>query len=271
MRPVFYDGNGLKKKLKKDREERLVRETLRYLSVRDSGNADEELKEKIRKCLSILQKTCTPKHVYRIFPISVEGQGKESRVCTEGGSEGCPSLPHVPESCRVLIGDAVFESRDLSYNLSGCTKAALLSCTLGEEADRLIRRAQVTSMADAAVYQAACAAWIEDYTDGVNAGISEEAEKAGFLTRPRYSPGYGDLKLESQRDFFRLLNVNKAIGVTLTEGLLMVPEKTVTAFIGFCPKKETEDRPAPEKEAKDKTAPEKETEDKTAPERAPLA
>ena len=50
--------------------------------------------------------------------------------------------------------------------------------------------------------------------------------------RPRFSPGYGDVSLEVQKDFFRLLPCQR-IGLTLMDTLIMSPEKSVTAFIGI--------------------------------------
>ena len=38
-----------------------------------------------------------------------------------------------------------------------------------------------------------------------------------------------------QKIFFRQLDLPKTLGITLTDGLLMVPEKSVTAFIGLFP------------------------------------
>ena len=49
----------------------------------------------------------------------------------------------------------------------------------------------------------------------------------------RYSPGYGDLPLELQREIIRVLDCGRTIGITLTESLLMQPSKSVTAVIGM--------------------------------------
>ena len=51
--------------------------------------------------------------------------------------------------------------------------------------------------------------------------------------KPRFSPGYGDLSLEMQRDIFRVLDCPRKIGLTLNESLLMSPSKSVTAIIGI--------------------------------------
>jgi hypothetical protein len=125
------------------------------------------------------------------------------------------------------------ESRALGKNLRGCEEICLMACTLGPGPDRLIRRASVTQMSRAVILQAASAAMIEDYCDAVNAGIREAAAERGLLTRPRFSPGYGDLPLELQEGISRILQMPKTIGVGLTDTLLMTPSKSVTAIIGL--------------------------------------
>jgi cobalamin-dependent methionine synthase I len=74
--------------------------------------------------------------------------------------------------------------------------------------------------------------FIEELVDLVNDEIKKIAEKQGLKTRPRYSPGFGDVPLEIQKDFFRLLPCTR-IGLTLMDTLIMAPEKSVTAFCGL--------------------------------------
>ena len=97
----------------------------------------------------------------------------------------------------------------------------------------LVRRASVTSAADAAIYQAAGAAAIEAFLDSENDRLKKEYEARDLYLRPRFSPGYGDLKLDHQKDWFRLLDISKQTGIELTDSLLMVPTKSVTAIIGI--------------------------------------
>ena len=52
------------------------------------------------------------------------------------------------------------------------------------------------------------------------------------LTKPD-CPGYGDLSLNYQKDIIEFLQAKKNIGVSLTESLMMVPVKSVTAIIGI--------------------------------------
>ena len=131
------------------------------------------------------------------------------------------------------IEDMVIQSRNLYRNLKGCEKVVLFAATLGLEADRLIARKTAVRMSEAVIYQAAAAAIIETYCDEINEEIRLHYEKEGFFLRPRFSPGYGDVALSHQKDFCRLLIVSKKIGLTVTEGDLMVPIKSVTAVIGL--------------------------------------
>ena len=54
--------------------------------------------------------------------------------------------------------------------------------------------------------------------------------------RPRFSPGYGDLPLALQADVFWALDCTSKIGVSLSESLIMSPQKSVTAIIGISEK-----------------------------------
>lgn len=122
-----------------------------------------------------------------------------------------------------------FTSRDLARHLKGCDKALLLAATLGSRVDVAIRRLALGSVAEGAAAQAVAAALIESYCDSVQA----QADTDGLAQRPRFSPGYGDWNLQEQRLFFPVLDCAKRIGLTLTDGLMMAPSKSVTAIIGL--------------------------------------
>ena len=121
----------------------------------------------------------------------------------------------------------------------------MFAATVGLGIDQLIKRSEVTSIMDAAIYQAAGAEMVEAFADSeMNKLRAQEAEK-GFRLRPRYSPGYGDLPLALQTDFARILDMQKWCGISLTDTLLMVPSKSITAFIG-CVKAESTEKSSPD-------------------------
>ena len=133
------------------------------------------------------------------------------------------------EGCRI-------RSRLLARNLSGCSEVCMMAATLGMAPDRMIARAEARGlMSRAVVIQAVSAAMIEEYCDEVNAKAAGEAGKRGLYARPRFSPGYGDFSIHFQEDFFRILQIQKRIGIMLTENDIMVPSKSVTALIGLSP------------------------------------
>ena len=189
-----------------------VKEVQRYMGYHGIVDIAPEMQEKIDKAIEHLGTQSHPRIISKEYRITVS----EKTVTLHADNE-----------------DVTFESEGLVRNLSGCCGAVLLAATIGPACDMLVRRASITSAADAAVYQAAGAAAIEAFLDDYNDKLKASYEARGLFLRPRFSPGYGDLKLEHQKDWFRLLDITKQIGIELTDSLLMVPTKSVTAIIGI--------------------------------------
>lgn len=125
------------------------------------------------------------------------------------------------------------KSKDLAVNLSGCDEAIIFAATIGLYTDIQIKKESILSPARACVYQAVGAAVIEAVCDDFNEWVRCEEAVRGNSLKPRYSPGYGDVSLEVQKDIFRELNCAKMAGITLSDSLHMIPEKSVTAIIGI--------------------------------------
>ena len=201
-----------------------LREITRYLGYY-GVTPDESMMREIDQCIQELEKVITPRFVYDRFGLLQKEEGDGS-VLSFGGIET--------------------GSRDLARNLKGCTEVYIMAVTLGPGPDRLVRRASVGRMSRALIYQAAAAAMTEAWCDEINERIRSEAARDGLYTRPRFSPGYGDLPLSVQKQISGLLNMPKEIGVSLTESLLMTPSKSVTALIGVSPEPASPGRDSPE-------------------------
>ena len=148
-----------------------------------------------------------------------QAEGKLSyRVCAEEGG----ALP---------FGDERFPL--LEEHLHGCESVILFAATVGGELDRLITREQLLSPAKAVLLSALGAERVEALCDAFCADVEREAGERGLYPRSRFSPGYGDLPLRVQKDFFRTLDLTRKMGMTLNESLLMYPTKSVTAIIGL--------------------------------------
>lgn len=188
------------------------KEVTRYMGYHGPFTLTPELEEQINKAIDNVSTQSHPRIVIKEYPIDIEG----NIVTVHADGE-----------------DVKLESESLCRNLEGCRGAMLLAATIGPASDMLVRRASIKSAAEASIYQAAGAAAIEAFLDDMNDKLKSEYEAKGMFLRPRFSPGYGDLKLDHQKDWFRLLDISKQIGVELTDSLLMVPTKSVTALIGI--------------------------------------
>lgn len=137
--------------------------------------------------------------------------------------------------------DFRLEGEDIRAFLSGCDTVILLAATLGAEPDLLQKQLRLRDMGAAVILDAAGSAAIENVCDNFCADLAA-AFAPRYLTE-RFSPGYGDMPLRQQSGFFRLLDINRRLGVSLTDSGLMVPQKTVTAVVGVS------DRPQPGRHA----------------------
>lgn len=177
------------------------KEILRYAGTKEST---PEITELIESCIEEAKDKLSYKVCYGHFPVSVKGN----------------------------MADLSFmetESESLAKNLARCRSIILFGATMGIEIDRLISRYGRISPSRALVFQAIGAERIESLCDEFTRFIQKEYG----TTVPRFSPGYGDLSLEVQKDFFRILEPSKRIGLTLNESMLMTPTKSVTAIIGI--------------------------------------
>ena len=178
------------------------KEALRYLRARPD---DKEAQVLVDTVYLKLRNEVQARHVLQKHRVTVDSEG-------------------VTLYCGVR-----FTSHDLASHVKGCEEVLLLGATLGARVDAAIRRLALCSVAEGAAAQAVAAALIESYCDEVQAQV----ETGGLAQRPRFSPGYGDWNLAEQRLLFPVLDCAKRIGLTLTEGCMMAPSKSVTAVIGL--------------------------------------
>lgn len=178
-------------------------EALRYIGWK-GGPVPEELRRTLNRCEALLLGTARPRTVWRLFDLTPEG---------------------------VLAGTAFRPAGgDIRAHLLGCGRVIAMAATLGMEMEALLRRTQAADMALALMLDGCASAAIENVCDNLCADLAGELAP-GRLTG-RFSPGYGDMPLAQQEDLCRVLDVGRRIGVSLTAGGLMVPQKSVTALVG---------------------------------------
>lgn len=180
------------------------REALRYAR---SGESDE-MTAILKDCIDETDGRLTYKVCYGEFEISCDGD-------------------------ELDLTFAKTKSRLLMKNLAGCHKIVLFCATVGVEMDRLVAKYSATSPAKSLMLDALGSERVEALCDLFNSEIKKAARDEGCKAHPRFSPGYGDLPLDIQREIFTVLNPEKRIGVVLNENLFMSPSKSVTAIIGI--------------------------------------
>ena len=179
---------------------------LRYMRVPPAVQ-DEELARTVREAFAKLEAFTEPRCVWGRFHV----------LHFDGGFE--------------LEGAYIYSS-DIARLTAKCDECVLLAATLGHEVDRQITLAQSRNMLDGLALDACASVMVDAYIDGVvGSEIVPELHEGEKLTH-RFSPGYGDLKMNVTEDIIAVLNATKRIGLSVTRSLMMSPIKSVTAIMG---------------------------------------
>ena len=179
-------------------------EVLMYLGFR-GGEISSELDAQIDGAIELIKKTARPRVLYRIFDLLPDG--------TITGTDFQP------------------KGNDIKELLKDSSKVILMAATLGMEIETLLRRTQVTNMTDALILDCCGSSAIENVCDNLCDDLAEEL--CPLHLTDRFSPGYGDLPFEQQKELCAALELQKRLGVSLSESGLMIPQKSVTAIIGI--------------------------------------
>lgn len=180
------------------------KEILRYLRAEENPDVNSL----IDSCIAEAEADLAYRLCYARLPISIDGDELE-------------------------LGFASVRSHSLALCLDGCDEIVLMCATIGVGLDRLIKKYSLLQPSRGVVLQALGSERVEALCDAFCDELKVELGKEMATARPRFSPGYGDLSLDVQRDVFLFLDPAKRIGVSLGKDLFMTPSKSVTAIIGI--------------------------------------
>ncbi|MBQ6361781.1 MAG: Vitamin B12 dependent methionine synthase activation subunit [Lachnospiraceae bacterium] len=133
----------------------------------------------------------------------------------------------------ILLQDVLLPGKAIKRNLDGCRESLAFAATVGPAVDRRIAMLKYREPAKALIMDAAASAAVEAFCDEINDAWEKDALAEGKFLRPRFSPGYGDLPISVQKDLLRLLDAAHLAGITLTDSMMMIPRKSVSAVIGI--------------------------------------
>ncbi|WP_338626743.1 methionine synthase [Clostridium baratii] len=184
-------------------------EVLRYLGYKGQ-KIEEELLLKIRDTIEEGKKLFAPKVIYKEYPINILENGVE-----------------------VIGTTLVLEGNDIKKLLIGSNRCILMAATIGNYIEKKIRLYERIDLTRGMILDSVSTTAVEELCDKVCAliekDIIEDFEDLTF----RYSPGYGDLSLNIQKNFIEVLDATRKIGVNVSEHMLLFPRKSVTAIVGI--------------------------------------
>lgn len=186
-------------------------EVLRYLGYKGQ-EIDSPTNSLIDECIEETKKIINPRWIYKIHDIELSEDGV------------------IVSNTNLLL-----KGNDIKNHLSKSKKTVLMAVTLGIEIEKKIKLYEKISLAKALVMDSCATTVVEEICDNVEEEISEIAKKEGKGLTFRYSPGYGDLPIETQKDFIKAIRAESEIGLSASAHNILFPRKSVTAIIGFIP------------------------------------
>lgn len=188
---------------------------LGYSGQKLDGELSARIDEVVARCLAVGR----PRGVTRVF--DVEGTSEEG---------GVPVL-------RLSGTSLELAGYSIASHLDGAVAVGVLAVTAGMGVEAELRRLSLTDRVAQVILDAAGSALVERAADAAEASLVAQAADRGLYCGKRFSPGYGDLPLETQPVLLTTLDAGRLLGITLSDSLLMSPTKSVTAVVGFfeCP------------------------------------
>ena len=183
-----------------------LREVLHFLGWRGTP-VDAPLLAQIRDLCDLAVREVRPRMAERRFPLAPDGSLAGTSMTPKGN--------------------------DVRAMLAPCREAVLLAATLGAESEQLLLRMQAKDAAQALLLDAVLSAAIEAVLDAREEALRRELAAQGRYLTDRFSPGYGDMPLAQMREICEVLGAQRAIGLTVSAGGVMIPRKSVTAILGI--------------------------------------
>ena len=191
-------------------------EVLRYLGYAGqqlTDDLDARIDDVIARCLEAIR----PVAIWRTFDVAAAGERPDGvfAVTLDGAA-----LQLTGESMREHLSDAV--------------AVGVMAVTVGLGVDRELRRLATVSPADQVIFDSAATTAVERVADACEASVVAAAAERGLYTGFRFSPGYGDLPLQTQPVLLDTVDARRRLGITMSPTTyLMTPTKSVTAIVGM--------------------------------------
>ena len=121
-------------------------------------------------------------------------------------------------------------------HLALAEKVVILAVTVGAAVESQIQEYfKQGKYSHSLLLDAAATTAVEQAADDMEKAIRQQVTPLGYQMLWRFSPGYGDWDIHFQPEMLRLSQA-ATIGISLTESMMLLPRKSITAIIGLVPK-----------------------------------
>jgi len=184
-------------------------EVLRYLQT-SKDLEDENINRLLDESITEIKKQINFRYLYQKFPIQ-----------------------HTAAGVKIKNTTLTLEGKSIKKHLENSKEIYLMAATLGTQVDKRISYYEKISVTKSMIFDACATTAIEEGCNQLEKEIKQKVLEAGNKDITfRYSPGYGDLGINIQKEFLRILNAPKKIGLTASKYNMLIPTKSVTAIIG---------------------------------------
>lgn len=136
---------------------------------------------------------------------------------------------------QIVKADPPFliKGEKIGAHLAGAEKVVILAATVGDAIEEKVTQYfSADRYAYAVLLDAAATTAVEQIADAMEKAIQPKASAQGYTMRWRFSPGYGDWSMTQQPELLRTSSAAQ-IGIRLSESLMLIPRKSITAIIGL--------------------------------------
>lgn len=193
-------------------------EVLRYLGYRGQEVTTELIKD-VEETIKEGKVLFKPNYVYREFNIVKEN-----------------------DEILLLGTNLILKGNDIFDLLKDSEKCIVIAATIGSDIERKIKLYSKYNLTKALILDSCATTAIEEICDNLQQSISKGILKGEEKFTFRYSPGYGDLALDIQKEIVSILDCERKIGLKVSGDMVLFPRKSVTAIIGITNKDGSKDK-----------------------------
>ena len=202
-------------------------ETRRYAGLQKADFSQQLIDDACMEAQLLIQ----PKGSWHIYEYDADRQLLHSPAGTCTARKAAPdelqTASLTDSKSLTLQGDSI------GRHLRDCCQAIVMAATVGEAIENQVTRCfEEGRYSFSVLLDASATAAVEQVADAMEKTIRNEVKRQGLAMKWRFSPGYGDWPIQQQTDILKLAQ-GADIGISLTDSLMLMPRKSITAVIGL--------------------------------------